>query len=85
MFELDAWVIYQDEDLGRQLGQVIRRFKIKDGEPVYCIWGKIRGGFTGDVCYQIRWQRPYSHELPGSIHESRLGKASALEVLAAQA
>lgn len=81
MFEVGDYVLFHDEDLGPQHGQILRRFHLMDGNLRWCVFG-MKGGHTGDICYQIRWERAYSHELPGSVHHSRLRKISPLERLA---
>lgn len=79
--ELDDWVAYQDEDLGQQFGQIVRLFRVTGSTR-----DDIRYSYPPiDTCAQIRWFRDYSHELPGSVHESYLRKISPLEMLAMQA
>lgn len=82
MIALDDWVAYQDDELGRQIGQVVRIVNIRAVPGVYCVMGKTRGGRPGETCVQIRWRASYPPMLPGSVNVKQLKKLTPLEMLA---
>ena len=82
-FKVGDLVAYCDDDLGRQVGQVVRLIRTEDGN-ILRTWNNVPPPKT-EVCCQVRWECDYPPDLPGSVHSSKLRALTPLELLAREA